>query len=51
MVRDLIEECHGITFFSTASMIVNRIIAITEIVTKTAKTRAVSIWPLADVKR
>ena len=50
-VRERIDECQGMTTFSTASMIMNRIIAMTEMVTRTAKTRAVSIWPLAEVRR
>ena len=42
-LRDRIDGCQGMTSFSTASMIVKRSVAMTEMVTRTAKTRAVSI--------
>jgi len=42
-LRDRIDECQGMTSFSTASMIAKRSVAMTEMVTRTAKTRAVSI--------
>jgi len=42
-LRDRIDECQGMTSFSTASMIAKRSVAMTEMVTRTAKTKAVSI--------
>ena len=49
--RERIEACQGIATRSKRSMIANSTIAITEIVTRTAKTSAVSICPLAEVSR
>src|SRR5215469_5317280 len=42
-LRDRIDECQGMTSFSTDSMIAKRNVAMTEMVTRTAKTKAVSI--------
>src|SRR5581483_923742 len=50
-LRERMEACHGIANRSRPSTMANRAIAMIEIITKTAKTSAVSICPLAEVRR